>query len=369
MHDFMFPGVGIPVVMAIPGSRVVLTLAENRLSATADSGRHALALSRSTGTSSRPPTFASSAHFSLTFAHFCPNSSDAGASFAAVVNIYNDSAGTIDGLNLGAAVWDAKRARLSVLFNECFHLNAVGKGGCGPSGQLLQIDTEDEGVTWGAVTNHTASLLAQGYKQLNPGPGTGVQLQFQTDKSKNGRLIMPAWGSKTADQKGTQTRAFVLISEPSTAAADTPWRAVLVPPDPPVHVPNELQCAELPDGKVVLNVRSGNSNLRLLSVSSDGGDTWTPLALSPSMGEQAICQGSMIAVGDVLFYSHPFHATARGDGWIKFSLDQGSTWFPWAQVDPNSFGYSGLTLVSSNTSHVMLGVVWESGTGIAWKTV
>ena len=327
----------IPVVVAIPGSRVVLVLAENRLAAHGDSGRHALALSRSV---------------------------DDGASFGPAKNILRDPNGTVDGLNLGAAIWDGKQKRLSVLFNECFHLNAVGKG-CGASGQLLQIDSDTEGMTWSAVTNHTESFLAQGYKQLNPGPGTGVQLQFQTDKSKNGRLLMPAWGSKIADPKGTQTRAFVLISEPDmhTTAADTTWRAVVVPPDPPVHVPNELQCAELPDGKVVLNVRSGNSNFRLISVSEDGGDTWSPLTLAPSTGEQAICQGSMIAVGSVLFYSHPFHATARSDGWIKFSLDQGSTWFPWAQVDPNSFGYSGLTMVSSNTTHVTLGVVWEGGNG------
>jgi hypothetical protein len=30
-----------------------------------------------------------------------------------------------------------------------------------------------------------------------------------------------------------------------------------------------------------------------------------------------VCQGSMIAAGGVLFFSHPFHATARRDGWIK----------------------------------------------------
>jgi hypothetical protein len=50
-----------------------------------------------------------------------------------------------------------------------------------------------------------------------------------------------------------------------------------------------------------------------------GGDSWSSLALSESMGEQAICQGSMISVGKALFYSHPFHTDGtRTDGWIKF---------------------------------------------------
>lgn len=117
--------------------------------------------------------------------------------------------------------------------------------------------------------NHTAALLSQGYKQLNPGPGTGVQLQHQTDKSKNGRLLMPAWGSKTTDVRGAMTRAMVLISQEDTLDADDTWRAVLVPPDPPVYEPNELQCAELPDGTIVLNVRSGTAAMRLLSTSID----------------------------------------------------------------------------------------------------
>ena len=47
------------------------------------------------------------------------------------------------------------------------------------------------------------------------------------------------------------------------------YRAVQVPPETPENVPNELQCAELPDGTIVLNVRSGNHKLRLLSTSTD----------------------------------------------------------------------------------------------------
>jgi hypothetical protein len=51
------------------------------------------------------------------------------------------------------------------------------------------------------------------------------------------------------------------------------------------------------------------------------------------------------------------------------SLDSGATWYPWAQVDPNGFGYSGLTLLARNATHVSLGAVWEGGNGIAWKEV
>ena len=161
----------IPVVMKIPGTHTVIMLSENR-GHSGDSGQHKLALA---------------------------TSDDDGQSWSSVRNIYNDStpgsgAGTTDGLNLGAAVWDARRKRFTVLFNECADQYGKAGSGCGPTGQLLQIDTDDLGVSWSAVANHTANLLSQGYVQLNPGPGTGVQLQHQKDASKNGRLIMPAWG-------------------------------------------------------------------------------------------------------------------------------------------------------------------------------
>ena len=67
-------------------------------------------------------------------------------------------------------------------------------------------------------------------------------------------------------------------------------------------------------------LRCANFIIFLLAVAIyQGGDSWSALALSESMGEQAICQGSMISVGSALFYSHPFHADGtRTDGWIKF---------------------------------------------------
>ena len=68
--------------------------------------------------------------------------------------------------------------------------------------------------------------------------------------------------------------AVALISEPQQATAEAQaaatWRAVHVP-DPGKNEPNELQCAELPSGEILLNVRSGNHPMRALSSSTDAG--------------------------------------------------------------------------------------------------
>ena len=65
----------------------------------------------------------------------------------------------------------------------------------------------------------------------------------------------------------------------------------------------------------------------------------------------------------MLFFSHPF-GSSRVNGWIKASVDGGASWQLWRQVDPGAFGYSTLTVVESNETHVSLGLVYE-GTHLA----
>ena len=54
---------------------------------------------------------------------------------------------------------------------------------------------------------------------------------------------------------------------------------------------------------------------------------------------------------------------------IKFSVDEGASWWLWRQVDPDAFGYSSLTVLASNDTHVTIGVVYEAQQGLAWATL
>ena len=67
----------------------------------------------------------------------------------------------------------------------------------------------------------------------------------------------------------------------------------------------------------------------------------------------------MISVRGTLFYSHPLNATARQNGWIKFSVDGGDSWWLWRQVEPAGFAYSSLTLLAADATHVSLGLAYE----------
>ena len=86
--------------------------------------------------------------------------------------------------------------------------------------------------------------------------------------------------AQAADDGGhdrLQTRCLAGPSHRSRCvSAAATWRAVHVP-DPGKNEPNELQCAELPSGEILLNVRSGNHPMRALSSSTDAGTQCSPV--------------------------------------------------------------------------------------------
>ena len=49
------------------------------------------------------------------------------------------------------------------------------------------------------------------------------------------------------------------------------------------------------------------------------------------------------------------------NGWIKFSVDDGRSWWLWRQVTPGEFAYSSLTVLDprTNHTHITLGLAFE----------
>ena len=266
-----------------------------------------------------------------------------------------------DGINLGASVYDAKRKIVHVLFDQC--ADKFDFSPCGPTASLLLLSSRgDWGLTWQPLVNLTRSMVRGGFNMLNPGPGTGIQ-------TSSGRLLVPAWGSRIGVPKdkppcvGGCDRFWAtnIYSDDGTT-----WQVASPVPNPLGRKPNELQAAQLllnsSHELLVLNVRDEDGPERLLATSDTDGDTWSPLAPNPYL-VGAICQGSTVSAGGVLFFSHPFDKQSRFNGWIKYSVDQGKSWWLWRQVAPSSFSYSTMTVVDVNATHVSLGVVYEAGEG------
>ena len=108
------------------------------------------------------------------------------------------------------------------------------------------------------------------WRQAEPGPGNGIQLQWQDPASRNGRLIMPAKraGSDTPDGAVT-VEPFVYYSDDHGKT----WQLGNVTPGPDA---NESEVVELTDGRVLLDGRQSSGVFRRRHISTDGGLTWEP---------------------------------------------------------------------------------------------
>jgi len=283
---------------------------------------------------------------------------DGGATWTPTRFLVNDPLTTTDGLNLGASVFDERTGKVFVHYGVCGHSCAVGA--------TFVLSSTDRGLTW-ATQNITTAVAGAGWKMINAGPGTGVQLP------STGRLAVAVWGELQSNP--SHFRAGALLSDDG----GNTWRMSKPVPADSSHEPNECQLAIQSNGSLLMNVRDAldesGCRCRVMTRSDDGGGTWTELWRKPDL-TGPICQGSMIRAGDALVYSAPQSLEGRSDGYIKASLDDGETW--WIKSarldDPKKpgFGYSGLVDVgggaasedgTATTTTRTLGVVYEPAAG------
>ncbi|MGM0489021.1 MAG: sialidase family protein [Planctomycetota bacterium] len=135
----------------------------------------------------------------------------------------------------------------------------------------------DNGDTWSdrrqVVYPDTPSETADDlyWRQAEPGPGNGIQLRWQEENSRNGRLLIPAKraGSSTPDGPVT-VEPFVYYSDDHGKT----WQVGEVTPGPDA---NESEVVELADGRVLLDARQNSGKFRRRHFSTDGGVTWGPV--------------------------------------------------------------------------------------------
>jgi sialidase-1 len=128
----------------------------------------------------------------------------------------------------------------------------------------------------------------------------------------------------------------------------------------------ECQLVELASGTVMMNMRNAHLNkscdCRAVSLSHDGGLTWSKPSYSPELIEPT-CSAGLINVNsdtsstDTLFFSNPADTIHRDKMTVRRSDDGGATWPQQRQVWAGPVAYS--VLVPVNKTHV--GLVFENG--------
>jgi sialidase-1 len=201
------------------------------------------------------------------------------------------------------------------------------------------------------------------WRQAEPGPGNGIQLQWQDDSSRDGRLVIPAKrsGSSTPDGEVT-VEPFVYYSDDHGKT----WQVGNVTPGPDA---NEDEVVELTNGKLLLDGRQNSGNFRRRHLSADGGVTWganrsdnTPITrVDGSLARYSAkrAQGEK----DRLLFSAP-----RGEGGLNrnnitvwTSYDEGRTFTNPVQFNSGFAAYSVIQRLSDGSVGLAVETAREEG--------
>jgi sialidase-1 len=195
----------------------------------------------------------------------------------------------------------------------------------------------DDGATWEPLREISAQVKLPGWTWYATGPGNGIQL-------RSGRLVIPC----DHNVGGGERYSHVIYSDDRGDS----WQIGGVAE----AKTNESAVAELRDGSLVLNMRSYHGrNRRAVQRSPDGGLSWGPLELDPTLIEP-VCEASLIASGRLLVFANPA-ATTRTRMTVRLSADGGRRWNASRVVYEGPSAYSSLARLRDGS----LGLLYEWG--------
>lgn len=218
------------------------------------------------------------------------------------------------------------------------------------------IESHDNGQTWvnpRTITDQvTAGYEGQWFTRF-ASSGEGIQLRYGAHA---GRLIQQY---AVANSGSTSLMAVSVYSDDHGVT----WK----PGTPSEGSADENKVVELSDGRLLLNSRTqGTAGQRLEAISYDGGQTWGPFRhnwdLTDPRNNASIIraypnapQGS--ARARVLLFSNADSSSARANGTIRVSYDDGFTWNEGKVFESGDMAYSTLHALNDGT----WGLLYETG--------
>lgn len=225
--------------------------------------------------------------------------------------------------------------------------------------------SDDDGRTWSEPMDLSASCKDPSWGWYATGPGIGIQLK--SEKYRN-RLVIPANHSYDVRESKEAVRgaygygSHVLFSDDegkswSISESITPGC-------------NESQVVELPNGDLMMNMRSYNKQgCRAISISHDGGESWSEITYDPQLMEP-VCQASFLRYGSFLgkelyLFSNPASKSSRSKMTIKVSLDNCLTWTVEKLIHKGPSAYSCMTVLPNGN----IGLLYEAGKKDPYETL
>jgi sialidase-1 len=216
--------------------------------------------------------------------------------------------------------------------------------------------SEDDGKTFAPPVEITPTFEAfrpaYDWKVLATGPGHGIRL------SKSGRLVVPVWLSTGEGGHGHRPSAVATIFSDDGGKTWTAGDIVVKHPD--LTNPSETAAVELPDGRVMLNIRhESEPHHRAVSVGPDGATKWSKPALDAALPEP-VCMGSLVRWGNRILFANPHNPDGRErkNLSVHASDDGGKTWKHRRAIEPGPSGYSDLAVGADGWTYCL----YEAGT-------
>lgn len=213
--------------------------------------------------------------------------------------------------------------------------------------------SNDDGQTWSKPREITRQVKNDEWAWYATGPGIGIQIQHGPHA---GRLVIPcdhiARGGGAA-----RANSHIIYSDDHGQS----WH---IGGQPPAGGFNESQVVELPDGKLMLNMRNYGTKVRArgISISEDGGATFGPARADPALIEP-VCQGSILRYSwpeqgkSRILFANPASTTQRRNLTVRLSYDEGQTWAAAKTIFSGPAAYSCMATLPDGS----IGLLYECG--------
>ncbi|EGD83596.1 hypothetical protein PTSG_04204 [Salpingoeca rosetta] len=207
----------------------------------------------------------------------------------------------------------------------------------------LQVVSFDNGNTW-STPLHLDAFLG-GAAPSDVGPGVGLQLKSNVSGHAGRLLFIGHHGAYQFDSVWFSDDGGHMYSLAQTNFT---------------HM-DEAQLVELPDGRVLANMRNNHINkcsCRGVAISDDGGTTFGPVSFAPQL-ISPVCQATILTGNDnKVYFVNPASTSERVNGVLRQSSD-GIHWDKQRTVYAGAFAYSCLSLLPNNNA-THLGLLFET---------
>lgn len=269
---------------------------------------------------------------------------DQGKTWSHLIQVWDDSDNTCGN---PSPVVDLETGRIHLLMTWNWGDDTIGKINTGTSKDTRRVFytySDDDGISWIKPHEITNSVKDSKWGWYATGPCHGIILSREPYE---GRIVIPC----DCIEIGVGRKQFSHIIYSDNKGKD--WRIGGTSVGG-----NESTVAELPDGRLILNMRN-SSNYRTIAYSSDGGETWTNSEQTYTLVDP-VCQGSMLNTivenKPVLYFSNAASST-RINMNVKKSVDNGKTWPIGYVVYSGPSAYSDIVVLPDGE----IGILYENG--------